>query len=274
MIARRSSKGGIKACRIHDVFWDFCSAKLEGNSFLMQEGNLDGISIHYGDFQMQTKSLLYYYKSNRELLSFPLLYKDTPSGVRDEFLSERLVFEDKPPRGRGVFTDGGVGTRSSQPRQFDYGSILQYKLLRVLDLGNVRVESSADTSDLIMIAELVHLRYLAIQVRTAEIPSEISNLRNLETLILTGTIGKIILPEAVWNLVSLRHALTFHSFFTFQYYSKEFFDNFSQLANLVSISVISPQNGNDVEKFLWRLPNIRKLGCRFSNSWDDSTVFL
>ncbi|KAL3504660.1 hypothetical protein ACH5RR_034501 [Cinchona calisaya] len=41
--------------------------------------------------------------------------------------------------------------------QLDYGFILQYELLRVLDLGNIGVESGTNTSDLVNIAKLVHL---------------------------------------------------------------------------------------------------------------------
>ncbi|KAL3514006.1 hypothetical protein ACH5RR_026723 [Cinchona calisaya] len=77
-----------------------------------------------------------------------------------------------------------------------------------------------------------------------------------------------MLPESIWKLVSLRHLIMDHSFFSLQHYSQEFFENTSQLSNLKSISTLSVRHGN-VEKFLRRLPNIQKLGCIFLNSWHD-----
>ncbi|KAL3534513.1 hypothetical protein ACH5RR_002974 [Cinchona calisaya] len=54
-------------------------------------------------------------------------------------------------------SDRAINTRY---REIWYAFILQYKFLRVLDLGNARIGSSADTSDLLNITELVHLRRL------------------------------------------------------------------------------------------------------------------
>ncbi|KAL3534510.1 hypothetical protein ACH5RR_002971 [Cinchona calisaya] len=42
-------------------------------------------------------------------------------------------------------------------REIWYAFILQYKLLGVLDLGNVRLRSYAGRSDFVIIAKLVHL---------------------------------------------------------------------------------------------------------------------
>ncbi|CAI9116414.1 OLC1v1017550C1 [Oldenlandia corymbosa var. corymbosa] len=156
--------------------------------------------------------------------------------------------------------------------QSNYNFLLWHEFLLVLDLGNVRVESGADSSDLIMIATLIHLRYLSIRIRTTEIPSDIGNLRNLETLIITGAIGYILLPESVWNLFQLRNILMNHGFFDFQHFSKTFFDNFVEHDNLKSVSTLSLRHGDDVDKLvLSKLTGIKKLGCKFyADSWDDS----
>ncbi|KAL3504646.1 hypothetical protein ACH5RR_034487 [Cinchona calisaya] len=228
MTDRRSSKGGVKACRMHDVLGDFCSRKLHDERFMMRKNKFGGILFLYGDREMEIGSLLYYHRS------------DIAMNFRD--------------------------------RWFDYGFILQYKLLRVLDLGNVPLARRANTSDIVNIAKLIQLRYLAIHVGTTEIPSEIGNLRNLETFLLIGAVAKIMLPVTIWNLVNLRHIIRDHSFFSFSNYSLDFFQNFSGLDNLKSISVLSLRYGNNVEKFiLRRLTGIQKLGCRFSNQWDEST---
>ncbi|KAL3534506.1 hypothetical protein ACH5RR_002967 [Cinchona calisaya] len=179
MIDRKSSKGRVKACRVHDVLQDFCSIKLLDERFLMQEQKFVGMFVLHGDHEMHISSLLYYYKSVRAI-------------------NFRCV-------------------------EIQYAFILQYEFLRVLDLGNVRLGSCADTSDFVNIAKLVHLRYLAIRVHTHEIPSEIGNLQNLETFFITGTLYEVMLPEAIWTLASLRHMLINDYFFSFEHYSQDFF---------------------------------------------------
>ncbi|KAL3504648.1 hypothetical protein ACH5RR_034489 [Cinchona calisaya] len=225
MIARRSSKGGVKACRIHDVLRDFCLSKLQDERFLVREQNFGGICVLHGDREMHIGSLLYYYKSNR-----------------------------------------AINFRSIE---FLYAFILQYELLTVLDLSNVQIRSSAGPSDLVNITKLVHLRYLAIRVSTDEIPSEIGNLQNLETFFISSAFIDVMLPEAIWTLARLRHILT-NNLFIFEHYSHGIFQNFSQLDNLKSFCSLPLRHG-DEKVILKRLTGIQKLGCKFSNSWDDST---
>ncbi|KAL3504557.1 hypothetical protein ACH5RR_034398 [Cinchona calisaya] len=228
MIARRSSRGGVKACRIHDVLRDFCLIKFQDERFIMQKHMFGGTFIFHGNLQRQAHSLLFYY------------------GLHRAINFRRIVFY--------------------------YDFIVQFELLKVLDVRNALIENGAQANDLVNIAKLVHLRYLAVQVRTEKIPSEIGNLRNLETFLITGAFDEVVLPETIWNLVSLRHILTKNSSFSFQHYSQDFFQNFSQLDNLKSISALSLRHGDDAEKFtLRRLTSIQKLGCKFSNSRDDST---
>ncbi|KAL3504664.1 hypothetical protein ACH5RR_034505 [Cinchona calisaya] len=228
MIARRSSKGGVKACRVHDVLRDFCSTKLQDERFLLQEQMFGGICVLHGDLELRIICLFYDYKSH-------------------EALNHRY--------GR-----------------IEYACILLYKFLRVLDLGNIRFGSYAATSDFVKIAMLVNLKYLAIRVFTDEIPSEIGNLQKLETFFITGAFNGVKLPETIWTLATLRHLLIKNYFFSFEHYGQDFFQNFSQLDNLNSISALPMRHGDDVEKFiLRRLTGIQKLGCKFSNSWDDST---
>ncbi|KAL3504564.1 hypothetical protein ACH5RR_034405 [Cinchona calisaya] len=228
MVDRRSSKGGVKACHVHDILRDFCTIKLRNERFLMQEHKYGGTFVLYGDLEKHICSLLFYYGLDR--------------------------------------------TINFRRNLFNFRFVLQYEFLGVLDLENVPFGSGANTTDFVNIAKLVQLRYLAIGVDTDNIPSEIGNLRNLETFLLTGASDEIMLPETIWNLVSLRHILTKNSFFSFQHYNQDFYQYFCQLDNLKSISAIPLSHGDDIEKFiLRRLTGIQKLGCKFSNSWDDST---
>ncbi|KAL3504537.1 hypothetical protein ACH5RR_034378 [Cinchona calisaya] len=123
----------------------------------------------------------------------------------------------------------------------------RYELLSVLDLRTVVVGNAACTSDLVNIAKLVHLRYLAIRVNTDKIPSEIGNLQNLEIFILTAEAYEVMLPVAIWNLVSLRHIQIGKHFLSFQHCVQDFFQNFSQLDNLKSIFGLHVRHGDDVD---------------------------
>ncbi|XP_027094974.1 putative late blight resistance protein homolog R1B-16 [Coffea arabica] len=282
MIARKSSKGGVKACRVHNVLHEYCTAKLGKRRSVTREDISHGIAILLGSFRLHglnflhistnISSLLYFHKPDgTELVSSGSL----PPHARG-FHSE-CAFRDFLSKGRhnlseqiGLGYKKGLvhGTRTSQSRHLDYGSILKCKHLSVLDLGNVRVQSSADTSDLVKIAKLVHLKYLAVRIRTNNIPSDIGNLRNLETFLISGAIGNVMLPETIWKSAMERELILDHSFFSCEYYSQEFLENCSDLNNLKSISTISMQHAS-VEKFLRRLPNIEKLGCIFSSTWKD-----
>ncbi|CAI9102102.1 OLC1v1000311C1 [Oldenlandia corymbosa var. corymbosa] len=171
----------------------------------------------------------------------------------------------KPRVGKGQLSQGtpAMRTRTTGIERFHYDMISKFLKFEVLDLGSVRVENSADTSDLVMISELVHLRYLEIRCRRNEIPWQIGSLTNLETLAISGVIGKIKLPESIWKLASLRNLVSDHGIFIFPVSFVELHSsdmNFPLLANLTSISTLPLQLG------------IQKLGRRvFSDSGENST---
>ncbi|XP_027151899.1 putative late blight resistance protein homolog R1B-14 [Coffea eugenioides] len=293
LVTRKSSKGGVKECRVHDVLREFCSAILKQERYEMQEHIFPGgISVLYGDFRRPEQNLLSIFPTTKEPQISSLMYydmtdiekesgdredlpkqkelRDLPPRIGDTSLRKRVIFTDLSPIGRVYLTEQVPATGGGITRQgrLHYGSVHKYKYLRVLDLANVLFRNSADTSDLVKIAELVYLRYLAIKIRTNRIPSEIGNLRNLETFHLSGAIGRVTLPEAVWKLVCLRDVIMDHCFFSFQHCSQEFFEDSTQLDNLKSLSTIYIWHGN-VEKLARMLPSVQKLGCIFSNSWQE-----
>ncbi|XP_027088472.1 putative late blight resistance protein homolog R1A-3 [Coffea arabica] len=287
LVTRKGSKGGVKECRVHDVLREFCLAILKQERYEMQEHIFPGgISVLYGDFRRPEQNLLSTFPTTKEPQISSLTYydmtdiekesrdredllkqkelRDLHPRIRDGTLSEQAIFSDLIPVGRGLLSE----QVPNRYRRLHYGFVLKYKYLRVLDLANVLFQNSADTSDLVNIANLAYLRYLAVRIRTTEIPSEIGNLRNLETFHLSGAIGRVTLPEAIWKLVCLRDVIMDHCFFSFQHYSREFFEDSSQLDNLKSLSTIYIWHGN-VEKLMRMLPGVQKLGCIFSNSWQE-----
>ncbi|CAI9102428.1 OLC1v1000694C1 [Oldenlandia corymbosa var. corymbosa] len=283
MIAKRSSKGGVKACRVHTVIRQFCSEMLRSKVHVLEENALDAYSSFHHNLNVRSTTYLFHYRSYPATKFGRFQFQDVSDGSNFRPRlghTEKIVFGNEPGVVRGVISEGGLlmCTRTNQSKRFDYGLISKFLSLQVLDLGNVRVESSADTSDLVTIAKLIHLRYLSIRLRRNKLPPEIGNLQNLETLVLSGVIGIILLPWSTKNLSSLRHLLSDHGIFIFpqSFIELQSFDiHFPLLDNLTSISTLPLKRGNKVENFvLRRLPGIQKLGCRFfSDAWDNSTGF-
>ncbi|KAL8224286.1 hypothetical protein R6Q57_019761 [Mikania cordata] len=74
-----------------------------------------------------------------------------------------------------------------------------YKFLRVLDMESILI-----TLFPLGAVQLVNLRYFAIQADDGSPHASISNLVNLQTLIISSR-KNIVVPETLWNMVNLRH---------------------------------------------------------------------
>ncbi|PHU08318.1 hypothetical protein BC332_24807 [Capsicum chinense] len=80
--------------------------------------------------------------------------------------------------------------------------LIHFKLLKVLDLSHVRIDSFP-----VQILNLIWLRYLALFIYVnLKIPREICRLWNLQTFIVKGIrLSVITFPEEIWGLMQLRH---------------------------------------------------------------------
>nr|XP_043609801.1 putative late blight resistance protein homolog R1B-16 [Erigeron canadensis] len=131
----------------------------------------------------------------------------------------------------------------------------RYKTVRVLDMEYVPM--SVFHSDLVHLSDL---RYLAIQAYDGTPPASISNLFNLQTLIISSK-KNIVLPKTIWNMVNLRH-LSIRSGENlieepnFVQVAKNV-DSPNLLPSLQTLCQVSPQSCQYVSS---RAPNLRKLG--------------
>ncbi|KAL3501997.1 hypothetical protein ACH5RR_036446 [Cinchona calisaya] len=249
MVDRKSSKGGVKSCRVHDLLLDFCLAKAEEEKFLlhMKSYGYHQLSTIYEDSVMHQAYHLCIKCDKHVVLPGPLR-------VRSLLLWRVLSYDEL----RMV-------------------NISQFRLLRVLDFSYILTVSGIDNKHFIKITNLVHLRFLAIQIRWPCIPSQIVNLQNLETLIVTSDSTRssyIDLPKTIWNLVHLRHLYVKKGYFTFTGRRNVFFDNSDHLDNLETLSTIEFSLRNYFEKLASKLPGLRKLSCIVKMLWDPLIIHL
>ncbi|CAI9117746.1 OLC1v1019218C1 [Oldenlandia corymbosa var. corymbosa] len=254
-IHKRRSNGKVKTCRLHGLLLDLCHLKAKEENFqqLVTKHDEPYASFPDSEFDLEV--------SSKNLLA-PVIFES----YRLSFNVKRPHFVDSQPSGP-VSRSLMFASSDSQPKcPYDISFICHnFKLLRLLDL-----ESIMATSFPVEIGLMVQLRYLALSGYMQSIPPSISNLWKLETLVVMGSRGKVILPETIWSMVRLRHLhVNSHAAFNFLGLHKDLGSSF-QLENLVTFSTPSLSCRDDRWRTLKRFPNLRKLRCIFWKSGDSS----
>ncbi|XP_016453755.1 putative late blight resistance protein homolog R1A-3 [Nicotiana tabacum] len=175
VVSTRSLCGRIKACRIHDLLHDLCLREAK-REMLLYSYVVDPISYGAG--------------------------KILPDGCRWVSVHSngnfrRILFDD--------LTHSKTRSLHFSANDLWQDSLLSlnhFKLLRVLDLE--AVEFSYFPSEIL---HLVGLRYLALAIYKIPEDVPISNLWNLQTLVVSQSEldGRISLPIGIWGLSQLRH---------------------------------------------------------------------
>ncbi|XP_071940743.1 putative late blight resistance protein homolog R1B-17 [Coffea arabica] len=252
-ISKRKSNGDVKACRLHDRLHDlFKWVDLPPLVTTYDEPYASFPDSNYGfdlyfDHQLQ-----------------PVTYE----AYRLSIFLKRNHFVESRPSGLGTRSLIFFASADSEPRcPHDISFICyNFKFLRVLDLECINMGISFPFE----IGLLVGLRYLAVSGYVRSIPQSIANLRNLETLVVKGLRGKVVLPVTIWHMKRLRH-LHVNKHVAFNW-DDELLGGHFQLENLVSFSCPSLSCGEDAEKILKRFPNLCKLRCMLFESWDSSKI--
>lgn len=234
MISKERSLGGIKACRVHDLLHEFYVVKAKKEKFLSLLSGYDELLTFNGQCNQQrlcVYSLQEHFErsrifcpSVRSILFFPLDNADGPKHCR-------ILF-----------------------------NLCIFKLLNVLNLEQIHLGFCFPSETLLLIG----LRYLAAQGDFDSIPSSITNLSNLETLLVKSGY-RAALPDTIWNMQKLRYL---HGHFRLLVSSLAT-DNLgmsSVLHSLDTFSELSLSSGQSIEKILRKLPNIRRLKCKLSES--------
>ncbi|KAI3957583.1 hypothetical protein MKW92_027747 [Papaver armeniacum] len=175
-----------KTCRMHDLMRDLCLVKGKELDFLdIYNQRIDGTTSGNDTSRRLRRYAINLNDEQRYGVDFD--FNNSASALRT-LLVQNSYFNPRVPLMK--FQD--------------------MKLLRVLDLGDIELQKNK----IQLIFELIHLRYLEIGglrfhpwdllrkiFPSDKIPSSIGNLRNLQTLKLSGG----TLPLTIANLVQLRH---------------------------------------------------------------------
>ncbi|XP_049389619.1 putative late blight resistance protein homolog R1A-3 isoform X1 [Solanum stenotomum] len=166
MVSKRKSTGGVRTCRIHDMLHDFCVTKSKEEKFMQLTST--------GKTDLSSS-----FYEHRRLCIHHSLYWAGKIGN----LQVRSAFFRPPKSGCQEFLD-----------------LENFKLLRVLQMECPMSDSSFQRSK-----ELIHLKYLGIKGYIVSMPLWISNLSNLEVLLVITVGSGTILPMTIWNMPRLKH---------------------------------------------------------------------
>ncbi|KAH0724210.1 hypothetical protein KY284_000075 [Solanum tuberosum] len=166
MVSKRKSTGGVRTCRIHDMLHDFCVTKSKEEKFMQLTST--------GKTDLSSS----FYEHRRLCIHHSLYWAGKIGNMQ-----VRSAFFRPPKSGCQEFLD-----------------LENFKLLRVLQMECPMSESSFHRSK-----ELIHLKYLGIKGYMVSMPLWISNLSNLEVLLVITVGSGTILPMTIWNMPRLKH---------------------------------------------------------------------
>ncbi|XP_016456331.1 putative late blight resistance protein homolog R1B-8 isoform X2 [Nicotiana tabacum] len=172
IVSRRSFDGKIKTCRIHDLLHDLCWREAESDSILYVVND-----VPYGGPRR-------YFPQGRRWVSLHLAGGYYPT------LFSALSYSKT--RSVHFYADPVYNLQ-----------LEHFKLLRVLDLEATEFQYGFPRE----ILRLVCLRYLVMKIDEISEHIPISNLQNLQTLVIftTSRKGFINLRDGIWDMSQLRH---------------------------------------------------------------------
>ncbi|KAM0001428.1 putative P-loop containing nucleoside triphosphate hydrolase, leucine-rich repeat domain superfamily [Helianthus debilis subsp. tardiflorus] len=133
-------------------------------------------------------------------------------------------------------------------------SVNLYKFLRILDVESILISLFP-----LEAVQMVNLRYLAIQAHDGSPHASISNLVNLQMLVIASR-KNIVVPKTIWNMVNLRHLYIKSGENIMEdpcFLQVTGNDGPNALASFQTLSQVSPRSCHNIFS---RTPNLRKLG--------------
>lgn len=225
VVSKKSSNGGIRTCRVHDLLRELCLRKAEE-----KKNDWHNRVASPSTPISSSKNLCFHSHGFHDLSENQALC----TNIHSRF---RCASEGSPP-GKVIFMKSFVF-------KFLWGLNLYYILLEVFPLE---------------ILQLFHLRFLELWIcHLDKLPLMISNLWNLESLVITKEDwGGVVIPNGVWKMLKLRHIRI-----PAEVEIETPLSNSGcpcQLKELQTLSALKLSHSvEDAEDILARTPNLRKL---------------
>ncbi|CAA2938933.1 late blight resistance homolog R1B-14 [Olea europaea subsp. europaea] len=221
VVSKKSSNGGIRTCRVHDMLRELCLRKAEEKK---------------NDWHKRVASSSTPISSSNKLCFHSHGFHDLSENALCTNIRSRFSYaSEKSP----------VITMKS----------FVYKFLWALNLCYIFLEGFP-----LEILQLFHLRFLELWIKHLDkLPPKISNLWNLESLVITKEDwSRVIIPVGIWKMLKLRHIRISEEI---EIEAPSSNSGGPYLLNeLQTLSALKlPHSGKDSEDILARTPNLRKL---------------
>ncbi|XP_027149108.1 putative late blight resistance protein homolog R1C-3 [Coffea eugenioides] len=227
MVGQRTLSGRIKTCRLHDTLRDFCRKTAKAEELFQVIHGMGAIS-----------------SSSHRLCC-----------INSHFLQYISDCEKQKQHGEKVrsFLSFGLDETTLDKDLCPISSVFKpFKLVRVLDILSIKLPYKRFPTKLL---ELVLLKFIAIYCELHTLPSRMSALTNLETLIVHTTFPTLKIEADIWEMTKLRHLHT-NTTTCLPKCKKQS----SGSENLQTLSTVSP--GSLKNEVFGRTKKLRKLGVR------------
>ncbi|XP_022887344.1 putative late blight resistance protein homolog R1A-3 [Olea europaea var. sylvestris] len=231
IVEKWRTDGRIKTCYVHGMIHAFCKKKAVDEIFYHEIKRSDQItdSSSNGDFKMY-----------RGLSIPPNILNNISPEQFGSYVRSFLCFSNDEITSK-------IASISSFPKTF--------KLLCVLDGEPIRF--TRFPANLVL---LVNLRYLFLSIQFDSLPKYVTNLWNMQTLIVKTSKSALEIKGDIVKMVRLRHLETNVSTSFPDPFSRKRNNKKGSLINLRTLSTISPETcSKDVVE---RVPNLSELGVR------------
>uniref|UniRef100_M1BV01 Late blight resistance protein Rpi-blb2 n=1 Tax=Solanum tuberosum TaxID=4113 RepID=M1BV01_SOLTU len=234
-------------CQLHDLVHDFCLIKAR------EEKLVEWISSSTPSSSSDLMPRIVHYKSELLGLNNFVLFDSNKKRHSGKHLYSLTIYGDK-------LADGVSETFH----------LRHLRLLRFLDLNPrfIKVKDSL----LNEICMLNHLRFLCIGTKVISLPASLSNLWNLETLLVYNEGSTLVLLPRIWDLVKLQVLyMNACNFFDLDADESIVIAEDTKLEKLRHLHKLVLSYSKDTEDIFKRFPNLQDLFFELKESWDYST---
>ncbi|PHT28417.1 hypothetical protein CQW23_31974 [Capsicum baccatum] len=224
-------------CQLYDLVHDFCLIKARQEKFFGQISSSDPSS--YSDLMPRIVTI----------------------GCDKEHFGPNnfILFSTKTKRHSGKYLYSLRITGDKMEDHLSDGCHLRdLRILRVLFLHpSFMIVKDSLLSEICM---LNHLRFLGIATEVKSLPSSFSNLRNLETLVVSNEGSTWVLLPSIWDLVNLQVLkVTACSFFDLDIHEPIPITEDTKLENLRQLGKLVLSYSKETEDIFKRFPNLQEL---------------